>query len=152
MTDLNSPVTHVYTRLSRMLKQHVRSRNFSELHKGKSKAIISLKWSTNIRCPCSTNTIKLTPKTQGDNPPPPPTGKCSQVGILENVKLLLICKKEWRLLNIGQTSNDARIITLKASVHSFKRFTSRLLKVSFVLSLCTYYLGWMSCFISFQRC
>ena len=31
----------------------------------------------------------------------------------KNVKLLLIRNKEWRQPNIGQTSNDARIITLK---------------------------------------
>ena len=41
---------------------------------------------------------------------------------------------------------------VKASAHSFKRFTLRLLKLSFSLSLCTYYLGWMSCLISFERC
>ena len=43
-------------------------------------------------------------------------------------------------------------MVVKASAHSFKRFTSRLLKLSFSLSLCTYYLGWMSCLISFERC
>ena len=37
---------------------------------------------------------------------------------------------------------------LKASAHSFKRFTSRLLKLSF--SLCALiYLGWTSCLILF---
>ena len=37
---------------------------------------------------------------------------------------------------------------LKVSAHSFKRFTSRLLKLSFSLSLFTYKLACMSCFIS----
>ena len=49
-----------------------------------------------------------------------PSGKCAQVGMFENVhslekneKLLLSRNKEWRQPNIGQTSNDASIITLQ---------------------------------------
>ena len=41
--------------------------------------------------------------------------------------------------------------SVKASAHSFKRFTSRLLKLSFSLSM-HHFLGWMSCLISFERC
>ena len=49
--------------------------------------------------------------------------------------------------------NDAKSsVTLKASAHSFKRFTSRDFKNYLYLSLCIYYLGWMSCLISFERC
>ena len=51
----------------------------------------------------------------------------------KNVKLLLCHNKEWRQPNIWQTSNNTRIITLKVSAHSFKGFTSRLLKLSFSL-------------------
>ena len=56
------------------------------------------------------------------------------------------CVGNWRVNFSGV------ILAHKASAHFFKRFTSRLLKLSFSLSLCTYYLGWMSCLISFECC
>ena len=49
-----------------------------------------------------------------------PTGKCTQVGILENVhstwekhEILMCRNEEWRQPNVALTSNDARLITLK---------------------------------------
>ena len=53
----------------------------------------------------------------------PPTGKCLQVGMFENVhstrekrEILLSRNKEWRQPNIGETSKDARIITLSGEL------------------------------------
>ena len=45
-------------------------------------------------------------------------------------------------------------VLIKASAHSFKRFTSRpfLKQKHIFLSLCTYYFRWMSYWISFERC
>ena len=44
------------------------------------------------------------------------------------------------------------MILAKPSASSFKRFTSKPFQVWFSLFLCTYYLGWMSCLISFEPC
>ena len=45
------------------------------------------------------------------------------------------------------------LLILKASALSLKNFISpSLLKLSFSFSLCTFYLGWMTCLISFERC
>ena len=59
-----------------------------------------------------------------------------------------MCHRLYSTLRAVDNHNKCK---LKASAHSFKRLTSwPFLKISF--SLCTYYLRWMSCLISFKRC
>ena len=58
----------------------------------------------------------------------------------------------WRSVSdwLCSTRSKSHEQVIKASAHSFKRFTSRLLKLSFSLSLyAPIYLGWTSCLISF---
>ena len=56
-------------------------------------------------------------------------------------------------ISVGATKTYASVyLIINASAHSFKRFTSRLIKLSFSLSICTYYLGKMSCLILFEHC
>ena len=72
-----------------------------------------MKW----RCPCSTT---LYPKVNTKSARKcTPTDKCSHEGMFKNVhstrelEILPYRNKEWRQPDIGKTSNDARIITLK---------------------------------------
>ena len=61
---------------------------------------------------------------------------------------ILCCLWRFRVLVYLVLHDIIRILKLKASAHSFKRFTSRLLKLSFSL-YAPMYLGWASCLISF---
>ena len=66
-----------------MFKQRVRKRNFRGVHWGKSKAVNFCTSDQQIDV-LAEQLLYLTPKTVG-NAPPPPTGKCSQVEMFENV-------------------------------------------------------------------
>ena len=81
----------------------------------------SSKWAMKRRCSCSmTLYLKVNGKSARKCTP---AGKCTHVGMFfKNVhstrekREILPCRnKEWRQPNIGKTSNDAKIITLKLS-------------------------------------